>query len=361
MRTRTVVGAMALAVTIGCAQGPAPPAGAPQGPPPVAVQVAPVETANVQDASEYVGMLKSLQSTSVQPQTEGQITQIYVKAGDHVKAGAPVAQIDARRQLAAVSSQEATRVSKEAALAYAKQQADRATQLFAAGAISKQELEQAQTAVTTADADLKAMQADVVQQQEQLRYFTVTAPMAGVIGDVPVRTGYQVTLQTVLTTIDANDTLELNVSIPIERVGSLKVGLPVDVLSSDGQKTLARTTINFIAGRVDDQTQSVLVKGQVPNANGALRSAQQVRVRVVWSTAPGLVVPVTAVLRINGQYFVFLAESENGKMVARQRPISVGPIVGNGYAVTSGLQAGDRLIVSGVQKLADGAPIAPPR
>ncbi len=65
----------------------------------------------------------------------------------------------------------------------------------------------------------------------QLRYFTVTAPTAGVIGDVPVRVGNQVTPQTVLTTIDQNDTLELNVQVPIERARDLKNGLPIRMLS----------------------------------------------------------------------------------------------------------------------------------
>ena len=72
----------------------------------------------------------------------------------------------------------------------------------------------------------------------------------------------------------------------------------------------------------------------------------------------GLVVPVTAVLRINGQYFVFVAEGADGKLVAHQRGVKVGPIVGDTYPVLEGLKAGERLVVSGTQKLVDGAPVA---
>ena len=100
---------------------------------------------------------------------------------------------------------------------FARQQLQRATELMAAGAISRQELEQAETALRTAEARLQSLQAQVQQQEVQLRYFTVTAPTAGVVGDVPVRVGNQVTPQTVLTTIDQNDTLELNVQVPVER------------------------------------------------------------------------------------------------------------------------------------------------
>jgi len=108
---------------------------------------------------------------------------------------------------------------------------------------------------------------------------------------------------------------------------------------------------------VDDQTQSVLVKGAVRNAGGSLRPSQYVRARIVWKTADALVVPVTAVLRINGQFFAFVAEDANGRLVARQRAIKVGSIVGDDYAVLDGIKPGERVVVSGAQKLADGAPI----
>jgi len=77
----------------------------------------------------------------------------------------------------------------------------------------------------------------------------------------------------------------------------------------------------------------------------------------VWKTAEGLVVPVTAALRISGQFFAFVAEDAGGKLVARQRAIKVGPIAGNNYPVLDGIKLGDRVVVSGAQKLADGAPI----
>ena len=361
MRLRGPAGAagMLAALTLGCGQGgPGATAAAPVFPP-AAVKVVTAGTADIEDATEYVATLKSLNSTSVQPQIDGQITEISVKSGDRVEQGAPLMQIDPRRQQAAVSSQEAERASREASVNYARQQEARATELYSAGAISKAELEQAQTGLKTAQASLDALKAQVQQQQVQLHYFTVVAPTAGMVGDIPVRVGYQVTPATVLTTIDQNQTLEVYVSVPVERSGQLKIGLPVRVLSADGQGKLVDTAITFISPHVDDQTQSVLVKATVQNPGLKLRSAQFVRARIVWKTTPGIVIPVTAVLRINGQYFAFVAEQASGKLVARQRPVKLGPIVGNDYAVLDGIAAGDRIIVSGVQKLADGAPISP--
>jgi len=326
--------------------------------PPTPVALATASATPLEDASEYVATLKSLRSTTVQPQTDGQITRITVKAGDRVQQGAALMQIDSRRQQAAVSSQEAERAAREATLRLARQQAQRANELLAAGAISRQEEEQAAAALQTAEANLQSLQAQIQQEQIQLRYYTVAAPTPGIVGDVPVRVGNQVTSQTVLTTIDQNDVLELNVNVPVERAAALHRGLPLRILSSDGTRTLATSAVNFISPRVDDQTQSVLVKGEVRNPGGALRAAQYVRARVIWNTASGLVVPVTAVVRINGQFFAFVAEKADNGLVAKQRAIKVGPIVGDNYPVIDGIKPGESVVTSGTQKLADGVPIA---
>jgi RND family efflux transporter MFP subunit len=352
-----------LAVLTGCNRGAQAPAGPPSFPP----AVVKLDTANptpIEDSSEYIAVLKSLQSTVVQPQIDGQVIEVLAKSGDRVSQGQPLVQIDPSRQRAAVSSQEADRVAREADVAYARQQYQRLSELLAAGAISRQELEQAETALRTAEGRLQSLQAQVKQEEVQLRYFTVTAPTSGIIGDVPVRVGNQVTPQTVLTTIDQNDTLELNVQVPVERAGDLKNGLPIRVLKGDGSSQLATAAVNFVSPRVDDQTQSILVKGLVRNPERAMRVSQSVRAQIVWKTGTGIVVPVTAPLRINGQYFAFVAEEIKGAdgkpaLVARQRAIKVGPIAGDNYPVLEGLKAGDRIVVSGTQKLADNAPIAP--
>ena len=350
--------AAALVLVVGCGRSQSAPPGG-MAFPPAAVKLATVAPTNIEDATEYVAMLKSLRSTTIQPQVDGQITHIYVKSGDRVAAGEPLIQIDPRRQEAAVSSQEAERAAREAAVNYARQQQARAAELFAAGAVSKQELEQAETALRTAEADLKALQAQVQQQQVQLRYYTITAPTAGIVGDIPVRVGSQVTTATLLTTVDQNDTLEVHVSVPLERAAALRNGLPMQILSGDGRERLATTAVNFISPHVEDQTQSILVKGIVRNPDATLRASQFVRARIVWKTAPGIVIPVVGVLRISGQYFAFVAEDANGKLVARQRAIKVGPIVGDNYSVVDGLKPNERVVVAGAQKLADGAPIAP--
>ena len=121
--------------------------------------------------------------------------------------------------------------------------------------------------------------------------------------------------------------------------------------------TLRASGERFPFNPVDDQTQSVDVMGLVRNPGLALRASQYVRARIIWKTTQGIVIPVTAVLRVSGQFFAFVAEDAGGRLVAKQRAIKVGPIAGDSYPVVEGLKPGDRVVVSGTQKLADGAPI----
>jgi RND family efflux transporter MFP subunit len=256
-----------------------------------------------------------------------------------------------------VSSQEATRKSREANLEWARTQLERSKQLYSSGVASKQELDQAQTAFNTAQADAASLDAQVREQQVQLKYFSVVAPIDGIIGDIPVHVGDRVTTSTALTTIDQKTALEAYISVPADRVPQLKLGTPVQVVDGTG-KVVANTRVTFISPQVDAATQAVLVKATVASARTDLREDQFVRARVIWSTKPQLAVPVTAVSRISGQYFAYVAEQDAKGWAARQRPIRVGPIIGNDYVVLDGVKPGDQVIVSGTQNLADGVPVA---
>lgn len=335
--------------------------GGPGGPgamPPAAVQAVTLHPHPVPRTSEFVATIQSLASTTIQPQVEGIVTRIFVKSGDRVRPGQVLVQIDPDKQRASVGSLEASRAAREADVAYAKQQLDRMQKLFAAGAVSQQELEQAQTAERTSEAQLTVIQQQIREGRVELQYYRVTAPSAGVVGDIPIRSGDRVTSSTMITTIDQRRGLEAYISVPLEQSAELKPGLPVQLLNADGS-VAATNPITFVAPRTDDTTQSVLVKSQLKEHPPALRVLQYVKARIVWSEAPQLMVPVVATNRMAGQYFVFVVEAGQQGSVARQKPITVGEIVGNEYVVRAGLKAGDRVIVSNVQKLGDGAPVAP--
>jgi RND family efflux transporter MFP subunit len=179
-----------------------------------------------------------------------------------------------------------------------------------------------------------------------------------VVGDITLRVGDRVTSSTIITTIDDNSALEADIMVPLDRTPDLRLGLPVQMLDAQGNVT-ATNPVSFVSPRVDDRTQTVLVKSLLRDAPAALRAQQFSRARIVWSSAPGLTVPLTAVTRISGRYFCFVAEPGDGGLVAKQRPIEVGELIGNDYVVLSGLKAGDKVITTGIQKLGNGAPVKP--
>jgi RND family efflux transporter MFP subunit len=324
---------------------------------PVKVQEA--RATAVDDASEYVATLKSRDSAVIMPQVEGQITKILVHSGEAVASGAPLMEIDPLKQQATVNSQESSRVAQEASLSYAKQQYQRTQSLFAAGVVSRQELDQTKSAMDNAQAQLDSLGAQVREQEVQLHYYRVVAPWAGIVGDIPVHVGDRVAVTTQLTTVDKPGSLEVYLYVPIERSAQLKMNLPVQILDSEG-KVLADSRVDFISPQVDNTTQTVLVKARIANSNDALRQSQFIHARIVWGTHQNPQVPILAVSRLGGQYFAFVAEPQNGgSYVARQKPLKIGQTVGNDYEVQEGLKPGDKVIISGTQFLLDGAPVIP--
>jgi RND family efflux transporter MFP subunit len=323
---------------------------------PVKIQVA--RSVPISDTTEYVATLKSRDSAIIMPQVEGQITDIYVHSGDRVSPGTVLMQIDPTKQQATVNSQEHSRAAQEANLDYAQQQYNRISALAAAGVVSKQDLDQAKSALDTAQAQLKSLDAQVQEQQVQLHYYRVTAPSNGIVGDIPVHVGDRVTTTTTLTSVDKPGSLEAYVYIPVERSSQLKMNMPVQIINGSGE-VLADSRVSFISPQVDNTTQTVLIKSRIANNEDRLRNLQFIRARVIWGTHQGPVVPVVAVSRVGGQYFAFVAEDQNGKLVAHQKAVRIGEMTGNDYVVLDGIKAGDKVIVSGVQFLVDGAAVTP--
>lgn len=367
----------------------------------VKVKLASVESGTIDNSSEFVASLQSRRSVSLQPRIQGQVSKIFVSAGDEVAVGTPLLQVDPAEQQASVSSSvaaaesaradienakallgtyQAERQSKLADLNFNQQQFNRYSTLHAQGAISKQNLDQyanslaaaraslgstnaqiaaQQAAIAKTQRNLEQSQANTQEQQVQLQYYRINAPIAGTVGEIPVKVGDFVNTSTPLITVTQNQPLEVNISIPIERAPDVQLGTQVKLLNQQNQP-VGTSRVIFIAPKVTNETQSVLIKALFDNSGGKLRADQFIRAQVIWDRRPGLLVPTTAVTNLAGKNFVFVAETkEASKLIARQKPVEVGDIQGNNYQVLKGLQPGDKIVVSGIQKLSDGAPITP--
>jgi len=337
-----------------CKKAAAPPA-VPQALP---VQTMTVASSPVPRSDEYVTTIKSRRSATLNPQVDGNLTSIFIHSGEHVKAGQVLMQIDPLKQQAAVQSQASTEQQKLAVYKYNQTEVDRQRKLFAAGVTSRDSLDQAEQAYSNSKADYESATASRVTQEQELAYYKIRAPFDGIVGDVPVHVGDYVSGTTLLTTVDENRDLEAYIYIPAERAANIRMGLPVEILDND-EKPLEKTAIDFISPQVDNGLQGVLVKAPVRSEQAALRTAQLVKAKVIWSTAPTPVIPVLAVTRLGGQAFVYVAQDQGGHYFAHQVAVTLGDTIGNNYAVLGGLQNGDRVIVSGTQFLVDKMPVQP--
>jgi RND family efflux transporter MFP subunit len=323
-------------------------------PTPVKTQVA--RQVPIPVMSQYLVSLKSRESAAINPQVEGWIVKINVRSGERVREGQAILEIDQRVQQATLNNQVEARAAQQATVANAEAQYNRAQDLFKSGIISKQDYDTAKATYDNAEAQLRALDAGVNQQQVQLHYYTVAAPTDGIIGDIPVHVGDRVTNTTLLTTVDAPGSLEAYIYVPVEHAQDLRQGEVVDLLDDTGQ-VIAHSSIFFVSPQIDTGTQTVLAKALIANPGNKFRTDEYVNARVTWRTDKDLVVPVLAVTRINGQFFAFLAEQGASGSVARQEQIQVGDILGNNYVVIGGIKSGDHIITSGFQFLIDGAPV----
>ncbi|MEO8890928.1 MAG: efflux RND transporter periplasmic adaptor subunit [Coleofasciculaceae cyanobacterium] len=391
--------------------------GAPQSgakkPSAVPVKLQTVEQTTLLDTTEQLGSLEAENRVDLRPETEGRVNEIFVSSGSSVSAGMPILQLRPEKSQAevggavanvnaAIASRsnaeaqikavEAQRVSDTANVDLQEQQFKRISSLVAQGALPKQQLDQvrrdrdaARAALNATDekiraaratldqqnAQLKQAQSTVASRQEDLRETRVVAPIAGVVGNVAVKVGDYVKTTDILTSIIQNQNLDLSISISTDKTNQLRLGLPVQLLNQNGEEVISTGRISFISPQVN-QDQQILAKASFPNSEGKLRDGQRVRARVVWQKNQGVSVPATAVTRIAGENFVFVAQppadpkvdpkadpKADTKLIAKQKLVKLGDIQGNNYQVITGLKPGEKIVVSGLLNLTDGAPIIP--
>ncbi|MBX9689517.1 MAG: efflux RND transporter periplasmic adaptor subunit [Candidatus Obscuribacterales bacterium] len=340
---------------------------------------------DIMETTRYLATLKSRKAVTLKSQVSGQIQEIAVRSGDHVQKGEVLIKLDPAKQESAVNSLvenmesiraekstaeatmtslEANKEAKAAQAEFAKNQVQRYSLLFSQGAVSKEQVDQKNTDLRTALADLHSIEsqikaqesaisksqkqinqskASIKEQQTQLQYFTIRAPFEGAVGDIPVRVGEYVTNETQLTTVNQNQPLEVYINVPTERSAKLKVGLRVRLLDA-AKNYSGQAEIFFISPQVNNDNQSILVKAIYENPDNALRSGQLLTAEIIWKNSQELLLPTEAVSMLAGQAFVFVARPSAKGFVANQMPVDLGEISGNYYQVKSGLQDGDRII-----------------
>ncbi len=356
-----------IALLVGC--GAKPPTR-----PPLVVQVESIGEANFNPSIEVISVLSSTTDVALRPETDGRVVKILVSQGQRVKAGQPILVLDNVQQTAQLNASEA-----EA----------RKNRLNAERYIFLND----QGAVSTRDRDFYVTQA--IQSRDKVRadaatlgYKYVTAPINGEIGDLDtVKIGDYVRQGQAITGIVDNSSLWTLMDVPATQALSVKLGQPVRLATQTNPPLTANGKVVFISPYfgVSGSTSSpntVLVKAVFPNANGALKTGQYVKNKIITGSSRQLSVPVNAVLMQAQQPFVYkivtlaqalpkikasttLPDAEKKKLEALppatpivvQVPVQLGQLQGDRYPLISGLQKGERIVVSNTALLRTGLPV----
>jgi membrane fusion protein, multidrug efflux system len=313
--------------------------------------------------------LDSPQNVEVRARVEGFVDKIIFTEGTEVKAGDPLFQLDDtpyREQLAAANGSLA---EAKAALNKYNKDVDRLTPLAEKRAVPQQDLDNAIASVDVGKASVLSAQARVQSAQLDVGYCDVRAPISGLIGATAVQMGELVgkgepTLLATISKLDpvwfycnVSEVSYLRAQAETQRTGKTFADLPVTLILADGSTHPDKGKIVFIDRAVDAKTGTLRVRAEFANPSKSLRPGMFGRIIADLGVRPdSILVPERAVAELQGKNFVWVIAPDNQ---ASQRPVTVGKQVGEKLLILDGLKPGERIVVEGLQKVRDGAPVKP--
>ena len=339
-----------------------------------------VEKKDIEVPMKFSAKLKGQSDVTITPQVSGQLMRICVTEGQQVKKGQTLFVIDSRNAQHEVEAARANLQAAQANLTAAQAQANSAKlefesnkNLFDKGIVSSYMLEnsrnsynQAQAAVTQAKAAVTQAQSSVNRAKVNLGFCTITAPVSGVIGEIPVRTGDQVSPASYLTILSGNTKMDAEFSvseaiIEMQVQAGMKGGekekhlaaLPdVTFLMKNGTEYQHKGRITSLTGVVDAATGSLGAKASFPNPDGHLFSGVQGTVVLPLQQKDVMVIPQNAVVRLQDKSLVYKVKADSTATAVTVTTTSAGD--GKNVIVTNGLKVGDRIVTEGANNVQEG-------
>ncbi|MCW5658805.1 MAG: efflux RND transporter periplasmic adaptor subunit [Burkholderiaceae bacterium] len=362
------VSLLAAAVLVACepAVAPASAATSSAAPPAPTVVVAPVLQRAVEQASTHVGRIESSQRVELRPRVAGHIDAVLFKEGDIVRAGQPLFRIDTRPFDTALERARAELRLADARVALTRGEAERARQLAAEQAIAAEELERRAAAYAESQARSAAAQAAVQAAMLDREFALVRAPISGRIGRALVTTGNYVSAgasQAPLATLVSVSPLHLHFDVAepalLERLGTARDTSKwrARVLDARSGRELGIAPIDFADNEVAGGAGTLRLRARLDGANVQLMPGQFVRAQLVTGDAsPALFVQDKAIGTDQGRRYVLVV---NEKDAVEYRPVTVGALHDGLRVITSGLRAGERVVVSGLMRARPGVTVQP--
>jgi len=294
---------------------------------------------NINVAVEAIGTANSNEAVTITSRTTNIVTAIHFSDGEFVKAGQVLVELD-REQV------NADLAAATAAFEESRSQFNRSRELLSTQVLSKAQYEQI-------EATMKANQARVAAAQSRVSDTYIRAPFSGGVGMRRVSLGALISPGTVITTLDDISSIKVDFSVPEAHVGRLRTGQTVLARTNayPGRKFTGR--VASIDSRVDPATRAVTVRAVVANSGAALKPGMFLTVELSQDNRPALSIPEEAVVTEQARQFVYVVDAG----IAHKREVMLGRREPGFVEVTSGLAAGERVVIEGTIKLRDGAPV----
>ncbi len=303
------------------------------------VEVAVAEMVSLPRTVEAVGTTRARKSIEVVPLASGRVVEVAIRPGQLVRAGDVLMRLDD-------DIERADMVEAQALLVEQQQAVERAEQLQRRNAVSLATLEQATAARAAAEAA-------VDRARRRLADRIIVAPFDGVVGLTSIDLGARIDDKTVVTTLDDLADVEIEFSLPEMLYSEIVAGQVINARSAAFPDRIFTGAVATIDSRIDPVSRAFRVRAIVPNREGVLPSGMFMFLTLILSEAQFVVVPEEAVMYQEGETYVFAMDGA----VARRRPVHPGPRRAGLIAIRAGVEPGEQIVIRGMQRLRDGAPV----
>ncbi len=329
-----------------------------------------IQTTTADLKTSYPATIKGMQDIEIRPKVSGYLVKLLVDEGATVRKGQPLFLIDSEQYRATVKAAKAQIRVCRANIATQKLTVDNKRMLFKQNIISSYDLKMAENALASYEAQLAAAEAQLQSAQDNLRWCTVTSPADGVVGSIPYRVGSLVSGQSAeaLTTVSNISKMYVYFSMTEKQLlaltreaggvnAAIKKMPAVSLVLSDGTTYSQSGTISTVSGVIDPSTGSVQMRATFDNAQHILRSGGTGSILIPTHASDAIMVPQSATFDVQDKKFVYVVNAD--KTVATREITVLPQNNGQTYIVASGLRAGERIVVDGVNQLKNGQKINP--
>jgi membrane fusion protein (multidrug efflux system) len=340
-------------------------------PPPPSAEVITIDSAPATTGHDYTASLQGKVDLEIRPQVEGFLDKVYVDEGAFVKAGQPLFKINDQPYREQLNNAIASLKSSEAAETNANLEIEKLTPLVENKIVAEYQLKVAKAAKNAAAANVEQARAVVASAKIRLSYTNVTAPVSGYIGRLPRKQGSIVSPADPEPLTSLSDVHEVYAYFSLGETDfirfksqyagntlndKLKNLPPVSLILPDQSVYPVSGRIDMVDGRFDKTTGAITLRAIFPNRDNLLRSGNTGKIRLQQEHLNAILVPQSATVEVQDKVFVY-AVGDSNKVI--KQPVHVSGKSGSDYIIADGLKSGDRIVISGLERLSDNLVITP--